>query len=242
MRIFLRPALIAAWSLLSALAQAAPVPRLVEGVVTHVTDGDSLWLTPPGQAAIEVRLRDIDAPEICQAWGEEARRALSDLALGKPGTLGIFGRDVYGRTLGVLRVDEIDIGTRMVEEGHAWSIRTRWDQGPLVKQERMARALARGLHAAGGAVMPRDFRQSHGSCHADTPAAPAAAHDARPAPAAPARAAVAEAAFRCDGRTHCSQMHSCAEAEYFLAHCPGVKMDGNHDGVPCEQQWCRPGR
>jgi len=43
--------------------------------------------------------------------------------------------------------------------------------------------------------------------------------------------------FACDGRTHCSQMHSCAEAQYFLAHCPGVKMDGNHDGEPCEQQF-----
>ena len=44
--------------------------------------------------------------------------------------------------------------------------------------------------------------------------------------------------FRCDGRTHCSQMTSCAEAEYFLQHCPGVKMDGEGDGVPCEKQWC----
>ncbi|HMN58538.1 MAG TPA: cold shock domain-containing protein [Ottowia sp.] len=45
-------------------------------------------------------------------------------------------------------------------------------------------------------------------------------------------------AFRCDGRTMCSQMTSCAEATYFLQNCPGTKMDGNRDGVPCEQQWC----
>lgn len=44
--------------------------------------------------------------------------------------------------------------------------------------------------------------------------------------------------YRCDGRTYCSQMTSCAEANYFLQNCPGVKMDGNHDGVPCERQWC----
>ena len=50
-------------------------------------------------------------------------------------------------------------------------------------------------------------------------------------PAAPAR-------FSCDGRTHCSQMRSCEEATFFLRNCPNVKMDGNHDGVPCEQQWC----
>lgn len=44
--------------------------------------------------------------------------------------------------------------------------------------------------------------------------------------------------YKCDGRTHCSQMTSCAEAKYFLANCPGVTMDGDHDGIPCEQQWC----
>ena len=46
------------------------------------------------------------------------------------------------------------------------------------------------------------------------------------------------AAFQCDGRTHCSQMHSCAEAKYFLANCPGTEMDGDGDGIPCERQWC----
>lgn len=45
--------------------------------------------------------------------------------------------------------------------------------------------------------------------------------------------------FTCDGRTRCSQMRSCAEAKYFLDHCPGVQMDGNNDGEPCEQQWCQ---
>jgi hypothetical protein len=55
---------------------------------------------------------------------------------------------------------------------------------------------------------------------------------------APATTVDRPARFTCDGRTHCSQMTSCAEARYFLANCPGVKMDGNHDGVPCKQQWC----
>lgn len=45
--------------------------------------------------------------------------------------------------------------------------------------------------------------------------------------------------FTCDGRKHCSQMTSCAEATYFIQHCPNTKMDGNNDGIPCEQQWCQ---
>jgi hypothetical protein len=45
--------------------------------------------------------------------------------------------------------------------------------------------------------------------------------------------------FQCNGRTRCPQMSSCEEAMYFLAHCPGVKMDGDRDGIPCEDQWCQ---
>ncbi len=40
--------------------------------------------------------------------------------------------------------------------------------------------------------------------------------------------------FRCDGREHCSQMTSRAEAEYFTSNCPNTKMDGDNDGDPCE--------
>ena len=225
---------------------AANAPAL-QGVVTQVTDGDSLRFTPNGQAAIVVRLADIDAPETCQAWGAEARRALTDLALNKLGQLRPVGRDVHGRTLGVLMVDDVNVAQRLVEEGHAWSIRTRNDNGPLVKQERMATALSRGLHAGGGALKPADFRRSHGPCADGAVAAPvpvvprgAAAPVYAPAspvalPAAPSGAAN----FRCDGRKHCSQMRSCDEAKYFLTHCPGVKMDGDNDGIPCEDQWCR---
>jgi hypothetical protein len=44
--------------------------------------------------------------------------------------------------------------------------------------------------------------------------------------------------YRCDGRTRCSQMTSCDEAKFFLRNCPGTQMDGDSDGIPCEQQWC----
>ena len=55
---------------------------------------------------------------------------------------------------------------------------------------------------------------------------------------APAMPQEFTAAFRCDGRTHCRQMTSCDEAKFFLENCPGTKMDGDRDGIPCEQQWC----
>ncbi|MBK8337503.1 MAG: cold shock domain-containing protein [Sterolibacteriaceae bacterium] len=66
----------------------------------------------------------------------------------------------------------------------------------------------------------------------------AVAADIGASESAGASAAQGATRFVCDGRTHCSQMTSCAEATYFLNHCPNVTMDGNRDGVPCEQQWC----
>lgn len=68
-----------------------------------------------------------------------------------------------------------------------------------------------------------------------------AAPVAGPSIATPLDAAASTAAptpFKCDGRTHCSQMTSCDEATYFIQHCPNTAMDGNNDGVPCERQWC----
>jgi hypothetical protein len=49
-----------------------------------------------------------------------------------------------------------------------------------------------------------------------------------------ASAPVSSEQFRCDGRVYCTQMRSMAEAEFFIRNCPGTKMDGNHDGEPCE--------
>jgi cold shock CspA family protein len=72
----------------------------------------------------------------------------------------------------------------------------------------------------------------------------------RPGPRAPWPAAeptatrmegAAAQRFQCDGRKFCSQMQSCEEATFFLKNCPGTQMDGDNDGVPCEQQLCRGG-
>ena len=75
------------------------------------------------------------------------------------------------------------------------------------------------------------YRQAQFMAEAESPA------DAEPAALAVERPD-GDPGYRCDGRVYCSQMHSCEEATWFLQHCPGVKMDGEGDGVPCEKQWC----
>lgn len=76
------------------------------------------------------------------------------------------------------------------------------------------------------------FKTANNSATGDAIASPAEYESA-------GQAGEVDSPFKCDGRTMCPQMTSCAEATYFIQHCPNTKMDGNKDGVPCERQWCR---
>ena len=44
--------------------------------------------------------------------------------------------------------------------------------------------------------------------------------------------------YSCDGKIHCSEMTSCDEAMFYQKNCHGTKMDGDRDGIPCENQLC----
>ena len=148
-----------------AKAKPAPAPVELTGQVSRVVDGDTLWVKTAAESepAI-VRIEGIDAPESCQPGGADATQALTKLALNRNVTVKIVARDEYGRIVGKVYDGTVDVGDRMVRDGHAWSMRFKYDRGPYVAEERMAIALKRGLHAEGGAVMPREFRQRHGAC------------------------------------------------------------------------------
>ena len=103
-RTLLTAALLGALVLLPALAQKRPDNAPLSGVVTRVIDGDTLLLQPAGKPPMEVRLRNIDAPESCQPWGPESKRALEEYALGKTAELRTSGRDSYGRVIGSLSI------------------------------------------------------------------------------------------------------------------------------------------
>ena len=48
----------------------------------------------------------------------------------------------------------------------------------------------------------------------------------------------AKESYACKGKTLCTEMVSCDEARYYLKYCPDVAIDGDGDGLPCEEQWC----
>ena len=123
------------------LLASMPAARALEGVVTRVSDGDTFWMRPAGGTRyLKVRIEGIDAPEICQPWGLESKRALESLLLRK--TVRIEGRlrDDHGRRLARPMLGDDDIGARMVRDGHAWSYRFRDDEGPYLIEELAARA------------------------------------------------------------------------------------------------------
>ncbi len=147
--------------LLPAFAQA----RVWLGEVTHVSDGDTLWIKAGrGVAPRKVRLLGLDAPELCQPGGEASRAALQALVANKPVQVKVNFQDSYGRDLGQLQVEGHDVGATLVGAGHAWSSRWRGSPGPYAVQEASARAARRGLFADPAALLPRDFRKRHGPC------------------------------------------------------------------------------
>ncbi len=141
---------------------------VVSGTVTYVVDGDTLWLRIDSagaqRARVPVRLLYIDAPERCQAGGAEATAALQSRVLQRNLTVHLVAKDVYGRWLGELRLDGIDINRWMVSSGHAWSASNRKSPGRYAAEEHSARAARRGLFSDAGAIRPGVFRKQHGAC------------------------------------------------------------------------------
>jgi len=160
-------ALVAIGALLAACGgTACAQTRVMEGTITRVSDGDSVWLQPDdrARAPIKLRLQGIDAPERCQAWGEQSRDALAARVLQQRVAVSTRSRDDYGRMLGLLSLDGVDINAWMVAQGHAWSARWHRSAGIYGAQEQSARASRNGLFAQPDAIEPRRFRKLHGPC------------------------------------------------------------------------------
>ncbi len=161
---------VALTSLFLAAAVAAPPTGVASGTVTLVIDGDTLWVRPDAGRGSStrpraVRLRDIDAPEICQPWGHEAKAALESRVLHRHVRLRGQATDDYARRVATLElVGGEDIGAWMVGQGHAWNSTYRQHPGAYAAQEHAARSARRGLFARGDAIEPRRFRKIHGSC------------------------------------------------------------------------------
>ncbi len=112
----------------------------LEGVVSHVRDGDTIELGP-----IAIRLEGIAAPERDEPGGAAAADAMRDLVLGKEVRCDLTGDRSHDRVIGVCFLDDgRDVGEVMVFQGHARDC-YRFSRGRYADAERHARAMGHDL-------------------------------------------------------------------------------------------------
>ncbi len=106
------------------LAASAPAfAQEVTGRVVGVHDGDTITVLTAEKLQVQVRLADIDAPELGQPFGQAAKRELSSLCFNQLAKVQTRTVDVYGRTVGVVSCEGRDASRLMVQHGMAWAYR-----------------------------------------------------------------------------------------------------------------------
>ena len=136
-------------------------------VVTRVVDGDTVVATVEGLGEVKIRLVGIDAPELSQPYGDKAAEFLRHWAKNKAGQLELDGNDRYGRLLGTLHIDGVNVCEELVGRGLAWHYIAYSSDAALARAELQARGEAVGLWADEAPEAPWDFRHKGSAGSAD---------------------------------------------------------------------------
>ena len=95
-------------------------PKLLEGAVTSVHDGDTITLSSGG-ATYHIRLDSIDAPELAQAYGSASQSTLAGAVLGKQVRVAYSKTDQYDRIVGAVFTNSCQyVNLNQVSAGMAW--------------------------------------------------------------------------------------------------------------------------
>jgi endonuclease YncB( thermonuclease family) len=156
---------ILALAVLLRLATSPALGAEITGLVVDVHDGDSLTfvlgVSPIAVfPRIKVRLADIDAPELKQAFGQRSKESLVELCLQKSALLEDQGEDRYGRRIARVRCDGTDANREQVRRGMAWVFDRYVKDRSLYADQDTARAAQRGLWADPKAMPPWAWRRA----------------------------------------------------------------------------------
>ena len=105
--------------LLQAAASAASADTIL-GKVVGVTDGDTVTVMDASKTQHTIRLAGIDAPEKRMPFGQRAKEHLSNLVFSKDVKVETRKKDRYGRSVGIIFLDERDANLAMITAGMAW--------------------------------------------------------------------------------------------------------------------------
>lgn len=154
--------------LCAGLFLGAAIAESIHGRVVGVADGDTLTVLEyaAGMQQHKVRLDGIDAPEKAQPFGERSKQSLSDLAYNRRVEIQSHKRDRYGRVVGKVILDGVDINLIQISRGLAWHYtayaqeQTPTDRVRYAETEAVARNEKRGLWRDADPVPPWEWRKS----------------------------------------------------------------------------------
>jgi len=147
-----------------ATSSSTAQPRTITGKVVYVADGDTLTVLDDHNRQHKVRLDGIDAPESAQAYGDTAKKSLSDLVLGKTVTVTRSRVARNGWIVGKVTLSGRDINLEQIRRGYAWFYRayakelSRDDATAYEQAEAIAREKQLGLWAGPEPIAPWDLR------------------------------------------------------------------------------------
>lgn len=127
--------------------------------VVGVYDGDTITCLDENNQQQKVRLAAIDAPESSQDFGKVSREALASLVFGRTVEVTTEGRDRYGRWIGQVSVDGVDVNRQMVATGNAWHYTAYSSDASLAEAQQQAQAQRLGLWAQQDPTAPWDYRK-----------------------------------------------------------------------------------
>ena len=129
------------------------------GKVIKVSDGDTITLLTDDKVSHKVRLNDIDAPEKKQPFGSKSRDNLASYIAGEIVTVRYKSKDRYGRVLGTIYFDNLDINLQQIKNGYAWVYKQYSKNQTYYKEEQKARDLKKGLWIEKEPIAPWEFRK-----------------------------------------------------------------------------------
>ncbi|MDH5602918.1 MAG: thermonuclease family protein [Cyclobacteriaceae bacterium] len=125
--------------------------------VVDVIDGNTVEVKDAGGEQYTVMLNGVDAPEIGQDFGEEARKYLEKKVKGKKVRMEQRGKDRKGRWMvDIYMANDRSLNTMMVEEGMAW-VGKGVDEGMELMEK--AREERKGLWALENPEPPWIYRR-----------------------------------------------------------------------------------
>lgn len=128
--------------------------------VVAVDDGDTLWVQQKANR-LHVRLFGVDAPELAQPFGRDAKEFTSRVSLGQRVTVELVDSDRYGRFVGKLNIKDGDLSSLLVAAGFAWYYRDFANDKDLEALESLARSKRIGLWSESAPVAPWVFRRAN---------------------------------------------------------------------------------